>query len=174
MQITEVSRIDLSNRSRSSTALRPAHAAKGGAGADIQGTCRVRDRNSITCLGSPHQVLVAARRAQALVVGRADDPAGIDHALEARYAVVDLPGRIRIEIGAQFTRRIRLRGGTGGIAEARGAMAPGEQWANRARRGRCDHDAGHDGGGTAEVGARVRHLPRASPANRRRDFLTRL
>ena len=82
-----------------------------------------------------------AGRAEALVVGRAYHPAGVNHGLQARHAVIDLLCGLRCEVAGQLARRIGLRRRAGGIAEARCAVAPRDDRAVGPGGLRRDHEA---------------------------------
>ena len=68
----------------------------------------MHDIDGVASLREPHGVLVNSRRAQALIVSRADDPACVDEALDAGYAVIDLLGRLGFKVGDDLARRIGL------------------------------------------------------------------
>jgi len=173
LQLAIVGRIKFSNRSCRTTSLRPAGAAQLGTGAHTHLPRHMSEVNGIAGLGTVDLVLVLPRGALALIIRGADHIAVIDPPLQARHAVVNLLSGRGVEVGDQIAYRVRLRRRTGGISEAGGAVAPGQQLAILARCCWRDHQAADLVEHAVDVFGDVAHPPGAGSADRNSDVLAR-
>ena len=90
--------------------------------------------------------------AEPLIVSSADDPSSVDHCLQTWHAVIDLLCRLGREVVRQLARRVGLRRGACGIAEAGCAVAPRDDWASLTGSIGCDHEPRHLVGGAGQIG----------------------
>lgn len=141
-QVSIVLRIELRDRRRGSTTLRPADRPERCPGIHGKMSGSVDDVDGIAGVRPVDDVLMHAVGSEALVIRGADDPSGVDEALQPRNAIVDLLRRLRGEVGDELAGRVGLEGWAGGITEACRAVAPRDDRPAAARVIRSDHEAG--------------------------------
>ena len=171
VELAEVGRVELGDGRRGVAALGPADHAELSAGAGVDVTRGPRDEDAVAPVRRPDGVLVHAGRAEPLVVGRAHDPAGVDHRLQAGHAVIDLPRGAGREVAGQLARRVGLRRRARGVAEAGRAVAPRDDRAIRAGGRGGDDEAGRLLIALGHVARQVAHAPGAGSRDRGVDGL---